>query len=323
MRRCLERGGRGILIVCKYETGRVTSAVAALWEQRPWPASPTQLPPIAAHPGGENSGGIRYNRAMLLTIDIGNTVVTLGVFDGEKLLTTFRLSTNSRRLADEYGLQLVSLLRLRELEPAGITAACICSGVPPLTAVFTELCQTYFNVPPLTVSAGVRTGLRILYDNPRDVGADRIADAVAALELYAPPLIVVDLGTATVFDVVNRQGEYLGGAISPGISLAADALFFNASQLRRVELTAPKSVVGRNTVNALQSGLVYGYAALVTGMVNRIKGEIGQDAQVIGTGGLVPVVANETPVFDDINQDLTLIGLRLIYAMNREVRARN
>ncbi len=262
---------------------------------------------------------------MLLTIDIGNTVVTLGVFDGDLLAATFRLSTNSRRRADEYGLQLVSLLNLRGVDPSQITDACMCSGVPPLTAVFAELCHTYFNVEPLTVSAGIRTGLPILYDNPRDVGADRIADAVAAIELYPPPLVVVDLGTATVFDVVNREGEYLGGAIAPGISLGADALFFNASQLRRVELVAPKSVVGRNTVNALQSGLVYGYAALVTGMVNRIKDEIGPDARVIGTGGLVSVIADETTVFDAINQDLTLLGLRLIYRMNRDkqLRTRN
>ena len=259
-----------------------------------------------------------YNPAMLLTIDIGNTVVTIGVFEGERLLSTFRLSTNSRRLSDEYGLQLVNLLNLRGINPAQIESACICSGVPPLTVVFTDLCRAFFGVSPLTVYAGVRTGLRILYDNPRDVGADRIADAVAAIELYSPPLIVVDLGTATVFDVVNREGEYLGGVISPGISVAADALFFNASQLRRVELAAPKSVVGRNTVNAVQSGLVYGYASLVTGMVDRIKDEIGRDAQVIGTGGLVQVIAEHTDVFHDINQDLTLIGLRLIYEMNQE-----
>ncbi len=257
---------------------------------------------------------------MLLTIDIGNTVVTIGVFEGDALRTTFRLSTDSRRLSDEYGLQLVSLLNLWGINPSNIDSACLCSGVPPLTAVFADLCRAFFGVTPLTVSAGVRTGLRILYDNPRDVGADRIADAVAAIELYSPPLVVVDLGTATVFDVVNREGEYLGGAISPGISLAADALFFNASQLRRVELAAPPSVVGRNTVNALQSGLVYGYAALVTGMVNRIKGEIGPEARVIGTGGLVPVIADHTEVFHHINQDLTLIGLRLIYAMNRSAR---
>ena len=262
---------------------------------------------------------------MLLTIDIGNTAVTIGVFEGERLLTTYRLSTDSRRLSDEYGLQLVGLLDLGGIDASSIDSACICSGVPPLTVVFSDLCHTYFGVTPLTVSAGVRTGLRILYDSPRDVGADRIADAVAAIELYSPPLIVVDLGTATVFDVVNREGEYLGGVISPGISVAADALFFNASQLRRVELVAPKSVVGRNTVTAVQSGLVYGYASLVTGMVDRIKDEIGRDAQVIGTGGLVPVIAGHTGVFDDINQDLTLVGLRLIYEMNQEkpVRVRN
>lgn len=259
---------------------------------------------------------------MLLTIDIGNTAVTIGVFDGACLLTTYRLSTDSRRLSDEYGLQLVSLLNLRGIDPSSIDSACICSGVPPLTVVFADLCRTFFGVAPLNVSAGVRTGLRILYDTPRDVGADRIADAVAAIEMYSTPLIVVDLGTATVFDVVNRQGEYLGGVISPGISVAADALFFNASQLRRVELVAPRSVVGRNTVNAVQSGLVYGYASLVTGMVDRIKAEIGRDAQVIGTGGLIPVIAGHTKVFHDINQDLTLIGLRLIYEMNREKPAR-
>lgn len=259
---------------------------------------------------------------MLLTIDIGNTVVTIGVFEEDRLLATFRLSNNTRRLSDEYGLQLVSLLNLKGIDLSRIDSACICSGVPPLTVVFTDLCRSFFNVTPLTVSAGVRTGLPILYDNPRDVGADRIADAVAAIGLYSPPLIVVDLGTATVFDVVNREGEYLGGVISPGISVAADALFFNASQLRRVELVAPRSVVGRNTVNAVQSGLVYGYASLVTGMVDRIKEEIGRDAQVIGTGGLVPVIAGHTDVFHDINQDLTLIGLRLIYEMNQERPAR-
>jgi type III pantothenate kinase len=257
---------------------------------------------------------------LLLTIDIGNTVVHLGVFDGDQLTADLRVATDSRRLVDEYALQLVSLLQLQGIDTAQITEACMCSGVPPLTVVFDEICRTYFDVTPLNVSAGVRTGLRILYDNPRDVGADRIADAVAAVQLYTTPLIVVDLGTATVFDAVSRKGEYLGGAIAPGISLAADALFFNTSQLRRVELVAPKSAIGRNTTTSLQSGLVYGYAALVTGMVEQFKKEIGQDAQVIGTGGLVRVIANETPVFDDINPDLTLVGLRLIYEMNQRSR---
>lgn len=255
---------------------------------------------------------------MLLTIDIGNTNVTLGVFDGSQLLTTLRLATDSRRMADEYGLTLTGLLQLRGVEPKQITEACLCSVVPPLTVTFDQVCHSYFKVTPLTVSTGVRTGLRILYDNPRDVGADRIVDAVAAIELYPPPpLIVVDFGTATVFDAVSREGDYLGGAIAPGINVAAEALFLNTSQLRRVELVAPKSVIGHNTTTAIQSGLVLGYADMVTGMVKRFKQEIGQDARVIGTGGLAGIISRETEVFDNINPDLTLIGLRLIYQMNQ------
>ncbi len=254
---------------------------------------------------------------MLLTIDVGNTVVTLGVFEGSQLTTTLRVATESRRLADEYGAILTNVLRIKGVEPSSITAACICSVVPPLTTVFSDVCESFFGVTPLIVSAGVRTGLPILYDNPRDVGADRIADAVAAIQLYGTPLVVVDLGTATVFDAISREGEYLGGAIAPGINLAADSLFFNTSQLRRVELVAPKLAIGRSTIASLQSGLVLGYAGLVRTMVERFKDEIGQDARVIGTGGLVNVIAPEATVFDHINQDLTLVGLRLINEMNQ------
>ena len=254
---------------------------------------------------------------MLLTIDIGNTAVTLGVFDGERLTTTLRVATDTRRLADEYGTMLCGVLQAKGVDPSSITQACQCSVVPPLTVVFNQLVDSYFGVDPLNVSAGVRTGLPILYDNPRDVGADRIADAVAAIDLYGAPAIVVDLGTATVFDAISRSGEYLGGAIAPGINLAADSLFFNTSQLRRVELVAPKSAIGRSTTTSLQSGLVLGYAGLITTMVQRFKDEIGQDATVIGTGGLVNMIAREAPVFHEINQDLTLEGLRLIYRMNQ------
>jgi len=254
---------------------------------------------------------------MLLTFDIGNTVVHIGAFDSGVLRATLRLSTDTRRLADEYGAMMTNLLRLKGIDPERITGACLCSVVPPLTVVLSEVCTSFFGVTPLVVSAGVRTGLRILYDNPRDVGADRIADAVAAIELYGTPLVVVDLGTATVFDAISRDGEYLGGAIAPGINLAADSLFFNTSQLRRVELMAPKSAIGHSTVTSMQSGLVFGYAGLVATMVERFKAEIGHDARVIGTGGLVKVIANETPVFDEINPDLTLVGLRLIYQMNQ------
>ena len=255
---------------------------------------------------------------MLLCIDIGNSMVTLGVFEGNTLTTTFRVTTDSRRLSDEYGLLLTDLLRLRGVEPSRITDICMCSVVPPLTVVFDQVTQSCFQVSPLTVTAGVRTGLRINYDNPRDVGADRIVDAVAAIELYGAPVIVVDFGTATVFDAVSREGVYLGGAIAPGIHIAAEALFLNTSQLRRVEMVAPKSAIGQNTTAALQSGLVLGYADLVTGIVKRFKRELGDDAQVIGTGGLAEVISKETDIFDDVNLDLTLIGLRLIYQMNQQ-----
>ena len=267
---------------------------------------------------------------MLLTIDIGNTAVTIGVFreggaiDGsgnganpvDRLVTTLRVATDSRRLADEYGILLKNLLEFRGITTTDITAACICSVVPPLTGMFEDLCRRFFGVTPLQVTSQIDLGMPIRYDNPRDVGADRIVDAVAAVELYGAPMIVVDLGTATVFDAVSRDREYLGGAIAPGINLSADALYYNTSQLRRVELVAPAEAVGRNTTTALQSGIVLGYAGLVISMVERFKSEIGQDAKVVGTGGLVTVIADHSPVFDDINQELTLVGLDIIFRRN-------
>ena len=254
---------------------------------------------------------------MLLAIDIGNSMVTLGVFDGERLDTTVRVTTDTRRLADEYGLLITSLLKLKGVEHSGIDSVSMCSVVPPLTAVFEEVCQTYFGQRALVVTAGVRTGLRILYDNPRDVGSDRIVDAVAAIALYGSPVIVVDFGTATVFDAVSEDGVYLGGAIAPGINVAAEALFLNTSQLRRGELVAPNTAIGQNTSSALRSGLVFGYTGLVDGMVDRFKQELGPNSKVIGTGGLAGIIAQETKIFDAINPDLTLIGLRLVFEMNQ------
>lgn len=267
---------------------------------------------------------------MLLTIDIGNTAVTMGVFrdgvagatdnDGgnpvDRLVTTLRVATDARRLADEYGILLKNLLEFRGIAIGDISAACICSVVPPLTGMFEDVCLRFFGVTPLMVTSQLDLGMPILYDNPRDVGADRIVDAVAAAELYGAPTIVVDLGTATVFDAVTRNGEYLGGAITPGINLSVDALYQNTSLLRRVELVAPQDAVGRNTTAALQSGIVFGYAGLVTTMVERFKQEIGTDARVVGTGGLVTVIADHAPVFDAVNQELTLVGLDLIYRLN-------
>ena len=275
---------------------------------------------------------------MLLTIDIGNTAVTMGVFrdrrtdgtagdgrsDGngtganpaDRLVTTLRVATDSRRLADEYGILVKNLLEFRGIAATDITAACICSVVPPLTGMFEDVCRRFFGVRPLLVTSQIDLGMAVRYDNPRDVGADRIVDAVAAVRLYGAPAIVVDLGTATVFDAVSRDGEYLGGAIAPGINLSADALYYNTSQLRRVELVAPAEAVGRNTTTSLQSGIVLGYAGLVTTMVERFKREIGADAKVVGTGGLVTVISDHAPIFDDINQELTLVGLDLIYRRN-------
>ena len=253
---------------------------------------------------------------MLLAIDIGNTNITLGAFEGNQLRSTWRLATDLRRLADEYAPLVSTMLPLKGINPGDITDACMCSVVPPLTPIFEQMCKTYFQVSPLTVSAGVKTGIHILYDTPRDVGADRIVDAVAALRLYGGPVIVVDFGTGTVFDAVSKDGEYIGGAIAPGISIAAEALYLNTSQLRRVELIPPKSAIGRNPIAALQSGLVLGYVGLVEGMVSRFKDEMGQDTRVVATGGLAEIMAKETSVFDDINPDLTLIGLQMIYELN-------
>ena len=256
---------------------------------------------------------------MLLAIDIGNTNLTLGVFCGEELVATWRIATDPRRLADEYGLLVSSILAHKGISSNDVTDACLCSVAPPLTPTFEEVCRTYFGVEPLTVSAGVKTGVRVLYHNPRDVGTDRIVDAVAALRIYGGPVIIVDFGTATVFDAVSGEGEYLGGAIAPGINVSAESLFLSTSQLRRVEVIPPKSAIGRDTVSSLQSGLVLGHVGLVEGMVARFKREMGAEPKVVATGGLAELMAKETDVFDAVNPELTLIGLRIIHEMNRDL----
>ena len=253
---------------------------------------------------------------MLLAMDIGNTNITLGVFDGEQLKATWRIATDSSRMPDEYGLAISQLLSMRGVSSDQVDAAIICSVVPPLTPNFVLLCKSYFDVSPLVVGTGTRTGMRIQYDNPRDVGADRIVDAAAALKLYGGPAIVVDIGTATVFDAVTDNGEYIGGAIAPGLAIAADSLFHSTSMLRSVELKPPPAAIGKNTVNAMQSGLVLGFADLVKGMVARFDRELGGGARVIGTGGLAHLIAQEIDIFDAVNPDLTLIGLRLVHEMN-------
>ena len=252
---------------------------------------------------------------MLLALDIGNTNITLGVFDGERLAATWRLSTDHAKMPDEYSVTLTQLLQLRGMTVDDVDAVALCSVVPPLTPTFVALCRGFFGVEPLVVGAGTRTGIRILYDNPRDVGADRIVDAAAAMKLYGGPVIVVDMGTATVFDAVTADGDYLGGAIVTGMTIAHDALFSNTSQLRRVELISPETAIGRNTIHAIQSGIVLGYADLVRGMVARFDRELGGGAKVVATGGMAHIIEKEAGVFDDVNPDLTLTGLRLIHEM--------
>lgn len=254
---------------------------------------------------------------MLLAIDIGNTNVTLGVFHGERLRATWRLAPDMSRLADEYAVLMLNLLANENLGREDVEAAVISSVVPDLEVTFEDVCRRYFGVRPLLVGTGVKTGLRVLYDSPRDVGADRVADAVAAIKLYGTPLIVVDLGTATVFDAISKDGAYLGGAIAPGLSIAAEALFQRAAKLYRVELARPKTAIGQNTVASVQSGVIYGYVGLVEGIVARFKAELGDEAKVIATGGWAELIAQETSVIDVVDLNLTLTGLRIIYEVNQ------
>ena len=256
---------------------------------------------------------------MLLVIDVGNTTITIGLFEGDQLRATWRIATDHQRLADEYAVILLGLLNVRGIKAEEIDDAALVSVVPDLVPVFETLFQEHLRVSPLVVGTGTRTGVRILYDSPRDVGADRIADVVAAVKQYGPPpLIIVDLGTALVFDAVSKDGDYLGGALAPGIHIAAEALTSRAAKLYPVELTRPPSAIGKNTVTALQSGLLFGYVGLIEGMVARFKEELGGAATVIGTGGWAEMIARETNVFDEVDPDLTLHGVRLIFEANRE-----
>jgi type III pantothenate kinase len=255
---------------------------------------------------------------MLLTIDIGNTNITFGVFnDSEALEYHWRIKTDQERLADEYGIMMLGLMRHEGLNFDQIRGVAIASVVPPLTQVFVEMVERFIKRTPLVVKAGVKTGVQIRYDSPRDVGADRIVDAAATYKLYGGPACVVDFGTATVFDAISAKGDYVGGAIAPGIGIAADALFSRASKLPRVDLVHPPSAIGTNTVHALQSGLLIGYVCLVEGMVARFKMELGDNMRVIGTGGLAETIARATDVFEIVNPWLTLEGLRIIWEMNR------
>ena len=255
---------------------------------------------------------------MLLAIDVGNTNIVYGLFDGARLVHQFRVETSRGRTADEYAVILRQLLAMRDVKPGDVDAAIVASVVPSLTEPMLDLVRRAFGREALVVGPGIRTGMAILYENPREVGADRIVNAVAAFERYkgAGGLIVVDFGTATTFDCVSPKGEYLGGVICPGIQISADALFARAAKLPRVEIAKPPRVVGRNTQHSMQSGIVFGYVSLVDGLVERLAEELGFPCAVVATGGLARVIAPLSKRIQDVDDDLTLTGLRILYERN-------
>jgi len=254
---------------------------------------------------------------MLLAIDIGNTNITLGIYNGNTLGPRWRLAIGHERTADEFGLILLGLFRRADVSASSVDSAAIASVVPPLTGTFVEACRRYLKCEPLVVNGACNTGVHIQCDDPSQVGADRIVDAAAAQNLYGGPACIVDFGTATTFDAISREGDFLGGAIAPGIRISADALFKRAAKLPRVDLLQSPSAIGKNTAHSLQSGLLFGYVGLVEGMVARFRAELGPEMKVIATGGLAEVIARETEVISVIAPWLTLEGLNIIHDLNR------
>ena len=254
---------------------------------------------------------------MLLVFDIGNSNIVLGTYEGKKLLRHWRISTDRQKTGDEYGMLINNLFRFQGIRMSDVTAIIISSVVPPLVVPLAKMCERYFRLRPLIVGPGIKTGIKLKYENPREIGADRIVNSVGAYEQFGGPLIVVDIGTATTFDIVAENGDYLGGVIAPGIGISSEALFQRAAQLPRVALVTPRTIICRNTVNAMQAGVIFGFVGQIDEIVRRIKAEMREDMRVIATGGMAKMISRESKTIDKVDNFLTLTGLRVLYERNQ------